>query len=201
MAMPSRLTSAAGTLLATATSQRLTKIDATEATSGFKSRRDATLDAAQIRFRRREILLARKQQRHVDRHAGEDRLLDRGQAFLRSRDLDEKVAPPGPRMELARRGERGLRVVREERRDFERYPAVDAVRALEDRQEQVGRLPEVLLRQREEERFAGLALRELRADRRIVGGAALDRLIEDRRIRRESGHRPFVDVAPRACRS
>ncbi len=89
-----------------------------------------------------------------------------------------------------------LRVVREERRDLERHPAVDAVRALEDRKEQIGRLPEVLLRQREEQRFAGLALRELRADRRIVRGAGLDGLIEDRRIRRESGHRQFGDVAP-----
>ena len=35
MAMPSRLTSASGTLPATATSQRLTNNDATEATSGF----------------------------------------------------------------------------------------------------------------------------------------------------------------------
>jgi hypothetical protein len=44
-------------------------------------------------------------------------------------------------MELARRGDRGLRVVGEERRDLERYPAVDAVGALEDRKEQIGACP------------------------------------------------------------
>ena len=86
MAMPSWLLSAAGTLPATATSQRLMNTEATEPTSGVKSRVDAPLDAAQIRLGRREVVLAREQQRHVDRHAGEDRFLDRRQAFLACRE-------------------------------------------------------------------------------------------------------------------
>ena len=47
---------------------------------------DAPLDAAQERLGRRHILLAREQKRHVDRDAGEDRLFDRGQAFLGARE-------------------------------------------------------------------------------------------------------------------
>ena len=38
-----------------------------------------------------EILLAGKQQSDVDRHAGEDRLLDRGQPFFGAGNLDEQI--------------------------------------------------------------------------------------------------------------
>ena len=154
----------------------------------IESRRDAPLDAAQIGIRRREILLAREQQRHVDRHARENRLFDRREPFLRPGDLDVEIAPPRLGVELAGGGERGLRVVREERRDFERHPPVDARRALEDRAEQVGRAREVFLRELEEERFAGFAFPAQRADLRVVGRASADRLIEDRRVRREPRH-------------
>ena len=69
--------------------------EATEPTSGFRPAVDAPLDAAQVRLRGRHILLAREQQRHVDRHAGEDRLLDGRQTFLCAGDLDEQVGRPG----------------------------------------------------------------------------------------------------------
>ena len=58
---------------------------------GIEARLDAPLDAAQIGFGRRQILLAREQQRDVDRNAGEDRFLDRRQAFLGAGDFDEQV--------------------------------------------------------------------------------------------------------------
>ena len=42
---------------------------------------DPTLDAAQVGFGRGQIVLAREEQRHVDRNTGEDRLLDGRQPF------------------------------------------------------------------------------------------------------------------------
>ena len=57
--------------------------------------RDAPLDAAQVGIGRRDVLLAREQQRDVDRHAGEDRLLDGGQAFRGAGNLDEEVGLAG----------------------------------------------------------------------------------------------------------
>ena len=47
---------------------------------------DAPLDAAQVRLGDGEVLLAREQQRDVDRHAGEDRFLDRLDAGRRARE-------------------------------------------------------------------------------------------------------------------
>ena len=44
-------------------------------------RLDAPLDAAQVGFGRRQVLLPREKQRDVDRDAGEDRRLDGGQSF------------------------------------------------------------------------------------------------------------------------
>ena len=43
--------------------------------------------------------------------------------------------------------------------------------------------------------LARLALLQLLADRGVVGRAVLDRVVEDRRIRGQPGHREFVDVA------
>ena len=97
IAIPSWLRSAAGTLSATAASQRLMKTDATEPTSGLSPASMRRSMPRMIRLGRREVLLAREQERHVDRDAGEDRLLDRGQAFLRAGNLDEQVGTPPAR--------------------------------------------------------------------------------------------------------
>src|SRR5664280_1322381 len=44
------------------------------------------------------------------------------------------------------------------------------------------------------------SLRELLADRGVVGRAVLEGVVEDRRIRGQAGHGPFADVAPqRSC--
>jgi hypothetical protein len=57
---------------------------------------DASLDAAQISFRRSQILLAGKEQSHIHWHTGKDRLLDRLNASGSTGNLDEKVGPLGP---------------------------------------------------------------------------------------------------------
>jgi hypothetical protein len=99
-------------------------------------------------------MLPRKQQRHVDGDSGEDRLFDRGQALFGSRNLDQQVRSPGAAVKIDCFSERGLGVVRENRRHFERHPAVDAVRSLVDRAKEVRGLRDVLQRNLEEKAFA-----------------------------------------------
>src|SRR5262249_12809083 len=54
---------------------------------------------------------------------------------------------------------------------------------------------DVLERQLEEQVLARLAVRNFLADRGVIGGAVLDRVVEDRRIGREPGDREVVYVA------
>ena len=74
--MPSRFRSSGDTWSATATSQRLTKIEATEGTRGRTQPRSG-LHPAHVRLGGAKVLLGREKQRHVDGGTREDRLLDR----------------------------------------------------------------------------------------------------------------------------
>src|SRR6266567_7853199 len=69
-----------------------------------------------------------------------------------------------------------------------------------DRPEQVRRLREVVQREFEEEFLPRLAFRELALDGVVVIAAVLDRVVEDRRIRRQSGDRELVDIAAEHAR-
>ena len=112
---------------------------------------DAPLDTTQIGMRRRDILLAREQQRDVDRDAGENRLLDGRKSFRRAGDLDEEVGLAGAPMEIARGRQGGVGVMRQQRRDLERHPAVDTVGPGEDRLKQVGGAAQIRNREFEEQ--------------------------------------------------
>src|SRR5262249_56450090 len=90
--------------------------------------------------------------------------------------------------------ERAGGVVREERRDLQRHPSVDAVGALVDGTEEVGGLRQVLERELEEQLLARLAGGHQRADRGVVVAAALDRLVEDGGIRGEPRDRQLVAI-------
>ena len=160
-----------------------------------ETRRHPALDAAHVGLRGGDVLLAREEQRYVDRHPSEDRLLDRRDALARPRDLDEEVRPRPARVQCLRRRHRPRRVVGERRRQLERHPAVDAVREIMRRTEQIGRLAEVLERQLEEQLLARLAGGRQRADRDVVVGAVPDRVVEDRGVRRQPGDRELADVA------
>ena len=106
MAMPSRSRRPSGTLsvdrhVPAADEQRSHGADL-----GIESGGDAPLNAAHVCFGRRNILLAREQQRDVDRHAREDRFLDRGKSLLGAGDLDEQIGASRARMQFLGRGER-----------------------------------------------------------------------------------------------
>src|SRR4030095_1488334 len=120
-----------------------------------------------------EIVLAREEQRDVDGHAGEDRFLDGGEHLRRAGNLDEEIGTARARMQFLRDGQRRLGVVREKRRNLERYISVDTSRAIEHRTEKVGGARDVLERELEEQRFAGLAGPKLRADTRRLNGPRL----------------------------
>ena len=109
-------------------------------------------------------------------------------------NLDEQIGPLGAREELLRRRERALGVIGKQRRDFERDTAVDAAGLFADRPEEIGGLGQVGKRDIEEQRFARRALGEQIADRGVIGRAALDRVIENGRVRGKARHRPFVDI-------
>src|SRR6516165_7015048 len=67
-------------------------------------RLDASLDSAQVGLGRRDILLAREQQRDIDWNAGKDRFLDRRHTLRRAWNLDEEVRFAPALVEVARGG-------------------------------------------------------------------------------------------------
>src|SRR5437879_2007664 len=91
------------------------------------------------------------------------------------------------------------RVICEEWRHLERDPSVYTIGAVPNRAEQVGCLRQIFDCEFEEQRLASLSLVELAANGRIITRAVLDRVIEDCRVRCESGKRQVGDVAPQSA--
>jgi hypothetical protein len=94
-------------------------------------------------------MLGREEKRDVDRRAGEDRLLDRLSPGGGARDLDEDVAV-GALVEIGNLRDGRLRIVRQQRGDLERNPAIDFVGAFVDRLEHSRGVAQVGDRQLEE---------------------------------------------------
>ena len=140
-------------------------------------------------------MLAREQQGDVYRDAGKDRLFDRGQAFLGSRNFDEQVRPPRPRVQILGCSQSAGCVVRQQGRHFQGYPPIHTVRLVVDRSKQVGGPGDVLQCEVEKERLARFAPTQLLADRGVIRRAVFDGVVKDRRIRREPRYREFGDVA------
>ena len=112
----------------------------------------ATLDAADVCLCRRQIVLAREEERHVDRDAGEDGVLDCRVAGRGARDLDIEIWTRRPSVEVLGCRDGARRVVRQSGRDLERDPAVHAIGRLVDRAEEVGCHGQVFEGELEEER-------------------------------------------------
>ena len=130
-------------------------------------------------------MIAREEQRYVDRHTSENGFLDRPSALPGSRNLDKQIGPGCGGMKRARGFYGPLRIISKERRDFERDPAVDASGPLVDRPEQIRGLLQIRDRKLEEQILTNNAAPRHRADVVIVCGAFRDRMIEDRRVRRQ----------------
>ncbi len=118
----------------------------------------------------------------VNRHPGEDALLDGGQAFGGAGDLDVHVGAFGRGVQFLRLRDGGRGVVQQQGRDLQRHPPVDTVGALVRGCEQIGGPAPVAQRQLEERILVGSAGRLVGGDVGIVVRAGLDGLVEDRGI-------------------
>src|SRR5262247_2291907 len=161
----------------------------------METSRDTALDATHVGVGSGHIVLAREEQRDVDRHSRKNRLLDRRQPFLCAWDLDEEVRSPCPRMQLFGLCDGARRVVREQRRNLQRDPTVDAVRRVVDGPEEVGSLRQILDGQVKKELLIRLDLPYFLADGRIIGLALGNGMVEDGGVGGEPGDRQLVDVA------
>ncbi len=120
----------------------------------IEARRDPPFDAPHVGFGRRDVLRRGEQQRHVDRHAAEDRLLDGRNAFGRAWNLDEQIGTLGSAVQLDRRLYGAGGIVGQERRDLQRHPAVHAAGAVVDGAKEVGGARQVLDGELEEQRLS-----------------------------------------------
>ena len=132
--MPSVLRRSAGTLsrhgaVPPADEQRGDRADI-----GRKAGDDAPLQSLQVGVGRGPVLLGGEQQGDVDRDAGEDRFLDRRQAFRGAGDLDEQVGPVRLGVQSLGLFDRRLRVVGEQRRHLQRHEPVHRAGPRMDRQ-------------------------------------------------------------------
>src|SRR6266478_4877475 len=118
---------------------------------------DSALQSAHVGLGGGQIVIAREEQRYVDRYTRKDRLLDGRRAFFGSWNFDEQVAPLSFFVKCLGLGDCCGSIVGEEWRDFQGYPAVNASGAFMDRSEQIGSSPQVLQRQLKKQCFAGTA--------------------------------------------
>jgi hypothetical protein len=153
---------------------------------------DEALDAADVGLHHLAVALQREDQRHVDRDAGGDRVLDRLQALDRGRDLDEEVGAVDELMEADGLGLGLLGVVREVGVDLERDPAVLAVALVPDGAQDVAGIPDVVLGELPEDLGRIVVGGAQLADLVVIGVAFGDRALEDRGIGRHT-HDALLD--------
>jgi hypothetical protein len=97
-------------------------------------------------------------------------------------------------VDTRRRLDAGAGVVREQRRKFDRDPAIDTFGGLENRHEHESSTAQVLQRQFEKQRFAGFPGSGFFQNPAIIGIAGSDCLNEDGRVRGQSGNAECIDV-------
>ena len=156
---------------------------------------EAAFKAPHVGLCCRQILLGRKEQGHVHRHAREYRLLDGLGTRCGTGYLDKEVWPVCGFMQPGCRLNRLGGVVRQQRRHLERNPAVKSFGRVEHRAKQVGRHGEVFQCPRKEQLLGRFMAPRQPRDRLVVEAAVGNGVFEDRRVRRQPGHRPLGDVA------
>ena len=123
-----------------------------------------------------------EQKRDVDVEALVERLLDRGHARVRRRDLDHHVGPVDQAPVQARLLERALRVVGQARRHLERHVAVHAAALVVHGPQHVGGHLHVADREAAVHLAGGQALAGPLGEVVVVVGRAEDGLLEDGRV-------------------
>src|SRR5262249_21094028 len=111
-----------------------------------------------------------------------------------SRDLDEEVRCGGLVVERSCLVAGALCVVGAVGLHLEGYPPVAGAGCVPDRAEEASRLPEIEQRELEDQLLALGARRQQRLDLLVVVAASRQRLVEDRRVRRQTGDGEVRDV-------
>ena len=157
---------------------------------------DPALDAAHVGLGGGQVLLGGEEQGDVDRDPGEDRLLDRRQAGLRAGDLDVEVVALALRVELRRLRRSSPRCRRRAaaRPRASTKPSTPAVRSWTGRRGRSRRAGRRAPARRRAPRSVSRRTGDL-GDLLVVGVAAGDRLVEDRRVGGQPGDRELLDVA------
>ena len=106
----------------------------------IKTAGDASFYAAHIRFGCCDVMLAREQQRDIHRHACKNGLFNRRNTCASAWNLDENIGTVCSRMKLNRRFYGAGRIVGQQRRYFQRYPAINPASGIMNRTKEVGRL-------------------------------------------------------------
>ena len=134
-----------------------------------------------------------EQQRDVDVHPLVQGGLDRRDPLGRGGDLDHQVGPVDEPPVHPRLLERPVGVVRQPRRDLERDVAVEAAAVLVHAAQHVGGELHVAHREPAVDLARRQALGGGLGDVGVVVGRAEDRLLEDRRVRRDPAERVLLD--------
>src|ERR1700730_3329155 len=91
-------------------------------------------------------------------------------------------------------GQRTRGVMRQERRDLERYPTIPSICAVVDRPEQIRCPSNVFQSKVKEQVLAGFSLRRYSANRDVIRAAVLYGVIENRRIGGQAGYGQVTNV-------
>ena len=131
------------------------------------------------------VAVEAEDQRHVGVAALGDHRADRADTFGGRRDLDHHVAPGDALVKLPCRLLGARLVVGEAGVDLDADEAVGAARLVVDRFENLGGAGDVLEHHRPVVGDGGVLVEGEHAELLVVVGGALDRLLEDRRVRRQ----------------
>ncbi len=144
------------------------------------------LETAQEGVHDASVALDAEDERDVDADPLGQHLGDRGQPGEGGRDLDERVGPVDQPPERAGLGDGGRRVVGQPRVDLDRHATVRPAAGVVRRAHDVAGPAHVVRRQRTDGLLHGdLALGQV-SDLVGVGLAVGERLLEDRRVRRDA---------------
>jgi hypothetical protein len=162
---------------------------------GIAARLHEPLQPADVRLCDLAVPPEREDQRHVDRAAARDALLDRAEPLLRRGDLDEEVRPVDPVVEAERLLDRRLLVEGEVRVDLHRHVPVLAPVPVVDAPQRVAGVLDIAHGQVVEDLLRIVLPLEQLLQLIVVGGAAGDRLLEDRRVRGDADDGVLLDQA------
>ena len=110
---------------------------------GIESGGYAPLDAAHVSFGCGGILLSREQQGYIYGNPSEYCLLNGCKPLPGAGNLDEKVGSRRALVECPGCGESTVRVMRQQGRHLQGYPAIHAVGSVEHRPEEISRLAQI----------------------------------------------------------